>query len=451
MSRERDLSWYLLGAAACIGLNARAQAAAPDAAGGIVQARTPPALRALPAPASAQLAAGRAVYSRHWVPAGAAGVGQGLGPLFNADSCAACHGEHGEGGDGPATDGPAPPALVVQLEGPAPASGAEPPGDPLYGHVLNTAAAAGLQPEGAVTIRYSGTEGQYYPEGFHWRMRVPHYELSGLSRGPLARTTVIKPRLAPPLFGVGLLDAVPAAAIADAAPHVQSGSRRGGEPAWILYRGVRTLGRFGWQGRSLAVRDQTAKAFAREMGLTTSDRPRDDCTPAEADCWQPREASSPEVVDELLDAVVSYVGALAVPESPARAPPDSPGAELFATIGCAQCHRPELPVELTGADGQRTRAVIAAYSDLLLHDLGAEMADYDASGARVPSRWRTAPLWGLGYRSHRSGTTFLHDGRARNLEEAILWHSAEGARARHNFVALFPRQREALLHWLEAL
>jgi CxxC motif-containing protein (DUF1111 family) len=412
-----------LGAAACLGLHAQAQdAGLPQTLTGTMQAPAPPALRARPAPQSAQIARGRAIYERHWV--------QGLGPLFNANSCAACHGEHGEGGAAPAADGPAPAALVLQLETPGTASGADGPGDPVYGHVLNTSAVDGLQPEGAVTIHYGETEGPYYPDGFHWRLRVPHYRLSGLTRGPLARTTIIKPRLAPALFGAGLLESVPATAIVD--------------------RGVGVPGRFGWQGRSVSIRDQAAKAFAREMGLTTTARPRDDCTPAEADCWQPHDASSPEVADEFLEAVVSFVGALPVPEPPERARSDSPGPELFATIGCAQCHRPELPVEVTGADGQPTRGTIAAYSDLLLHDLGAEMADQDASGATVSTRWRTAPLWGLGYRSH-GGATFLHDGRARTVEEAILWHSAEGAQARHNFVALFPRHREALLRWLEAL
>ena len=421
-----------LGAAACLGLHAPAQGAGPPQTAAVtVQAATLPVLRARPAPPSAQIEQGRVVYERHWV--------QGLGPLFNANSCTACHGEHGEGGTAPAADGPAPTALVLQLETPGTASGAEPPGDPVYGHVLNTSAVDGLQPEGAVTIHYSETEGQYYPDGFHWRLRVPHYRLSGLSRGPLARTTVIKPRLAPALFGAGLLESVPATAI-----------RRGAQPAGDLFRGVNAFGRFGWQGRSVSIREQIAKAFAREMGLTTTDRPRDDCTPAEAECWQSHGTGLPEVAEELVEAVVSFVGALPVPEPPGGARSDSRGPQLFATIGCAQCHRPELPVEVTGADGRPARGIIAAYSDLLLHDLGAEMADQDASGATVSSRWRTAPLWGLGYRSH-SGTTFLHDGRARTLEEAILWHSAEGAQARHNFVALFPRHREALLRWLEAL
>lgn len=392
----------------------------------------------------AAISTGRSVYDRHWVPAGKPGIGQGLGPLFNANSCAACHGSGGEGGKAPATDGPAPASLVIQLEPRETGSGSEPGGDPVYGHVLNTSAVDGVQVEGAVSIHYGETEGHYYPDGLRWHMRVPHYRLIRLTRGPLARTTVIRPRLAPPLFGLGWLEAVPEAAI------VGVGERGTGEPAWNLFRGVRTLGRFGWQGGSVSIRDQTTKAFAREMGLTSSDRPHDDCTAAEVDCLRQPSGGSPEVADPLVDTVVRYVRTLAVPDSSGRAPSDSAGPRVFATIGCAGCHRPQLPVELPEAGGQRTRSVITPYTDLRLHDLGSDMADEDASGAPVRSKWRTAPLWGLGYRV-RNGATLLHDGRALTPEEAVLWHGGEAARARRSFVNLFAGQREALLHWLETL
>jgi CxxC motif-containing protein (DUF1111 family) len=392
-----------------------------------------------------RISVGKAVFGRHWAPAGTAGVGQGLGPLFNADSCSACHGAGGEGGKGPSGDGPAPAALVVQLETPAAAvTGAEPGGDPVYGHVFNTSAVPGVQAEGVVLIHYREDEGHYYPDGFSWRMRVPRYRLSGLSHGPLARTTVIKPRLAPSMLGIGWLEAVPEAAI------VGPGTPGTAAPAWDIYQGVRTLGRFGWQGGSVSIRDQTTKALAREMGLTSRDQSHDDCTAVEEDCLRQPNSGSPEVADEVVADLVSFERTLAVPDSPRRSASGSGGAEIFARIGCADCHQPELPVERPEADGKRTRAVITPYTDLRLHDLGSEMADEDASGARVASKWRTAPLWGLGYRV-QGGATLLHDGRARSPEEAILWHSGEAGRARRNFVTLLHRQREALLQWLETL
>jgi CxxC motif-containing protein (DUF1111 family) len=306
-------------------------------------------------------------------------------------------------------------------------------GDPVYGHVFNTTALGSVAAEGAVTIRYSEIYGYYYPDGVRWHLRAPHYELVRLSHGPLAPTTLIKPRLAPALFGVGLLEAVPKSAV-------------DGEAGMT--------GRFGWQEEAGSVRDQTTRAFSREMGVTSGDRPNDDCTPREVDCLLHADAvnSSPEVTEDLLDALVAFEHELAVPASSVHPKNATLGSELFVAIGCADCHRPRLPVELAGANGTRVSGVIGPYTDLRLHDLGMEMADMNASGAKIASKWRTAPLWGFGYRLRtESQPTFLHDGRARTAEEAILWHSGEAAHTRQEFTNLGPRSRAALLHWLETL
>jgi len=439
-----------LSIAILVGLTAQAES--PDAPVGgkaFVDRRNPPSYRLLDEAEAAQVSLGRSVFDTQWAPAGTPDVGGrvGVGPLYNATSCNACHHE-GEGGRGSDGDGAAPASLVIQLGSSA---GAEPNGDPVYGSILSTSALQGVRVEGAVMIQYDETAGYYYPFGGRWSLRVPHYRLVGLSRGPLAPTTVIKPRLAPALFGVGLLEAVPESAITEATAPRADG-RYSGAPVWRSFQGKRLPGRLGWQGGAVSVRDQTTKAFAGEMGLTTSDRISDDCTSAEADCGGQPKSGSPEVSDELLDAVVAFVRTLAVPESPVHAENDSMGSELFARIGCAACHRPRLPVVLPGADGTGVPRVIAPYTDLRLHDLGMEMSDENASGTKVVSRWRTAPLWGMGYRLKlESHSTFLHDGRARSAEEAILWHSGEAARAKGNFMNLGPRAREALLHWLETL
>ncbi|MGH8264239.1 MAG: di-heme oxidoredictase family protein, partial [Steroidobacteraceae bacterium] len=264
--------------------------------------------------------------------------------------------------------------------------------------------------------------------------------------------TVIKPRLAPGLFGAGLLDAVPDNAIGDGVPGARPDGRASGNAVWYSHQGRRMVGRFGWQGQSVSTRDQTTKALAHEMGVTSSDRDTDDCTSTEADCLKLRISASPEISDDLLDAVVAYLRTLAVPESPLRADENSPGSRLFMDIGCGECHQPRLPVELQVADGSRVPGVIAPYTDLRLHDLGLAMGDETASGAKVTTKWRTAPLWGLGYRIKMERyATFLHDGRARTVEEAILWHSGEAAPQRSRFVKLGPRSREALIRWLGAL
>jgi CxxC motif-containing protein (DUF1111 family) len=388
----------------------------------------------LPADAEpAQIDLGRSLFNTQWSAAGAPGAGrsgiarrEGLGPLFNATSCNTCH-SGGAAGSGPSGNGPIPTALEIQLESPAAEAGGRPGGDPVYGSVFSTSALEGVQAEGTVTVRYTEVYGYYYPDGSRWRMRVPHYRLDGLSHGTLASTTVIKPRLAPPLFGVGLLELVPETAVGAGGP-----------------------GRFGWQGAALSVRDQTTKALAGEMGVTSPDRPSDDCTPAEVDCLRKHNGRSPAISAEEIVALVAFERSLAAPESQANTERDLLGSELFRNIGCAACHRLRMPVALPQADGTTVQRVIAPYTDLRLHDLGRPMDDETVAGVKVRSRWRTAPLWGSSYRMKAQGyPTFLHDGRARSPEEAILWHGGEAASARLKFVNLGPRSRNAVLHWLE--
>jgi CxxC motif-containing protein (DUF1111 family) len=323
---------------------------------------------------------------------------------------------------------------VVQLEAP-PLAGrtapdpADPPGDPVYGRILSPAALTGFTPEGQVLIHYHVIQ-RTYPDGTAWTLRQPSYELAHLNYGPLAANTVIKPRLAPPLFGVGLLEAVP------------------GRPP------LAGAGRFGWQAAALSVRDQTTRALAREMGVTSTDRPVDDCTGAQTQCLTQRHPESVEMAGELLGALLTFEKWLAVPSNPRPAPPaqQAAGLRLFTTTGCPACHRPEQPVALRTPQGTPLQTVIAPYSDLSVHDLGAGLADRDAGGNAHASRWRTAPLWGMGYRfSRESKPTFLHDGRARSLEEAVLWHDGEAAGVRERFEHLPRAQREQLLRFVGGL
>jgi CxxC motif-containing protein (DUF1111 family) len=211
-------------------------------------------------------------------------------------------------------------------------------------------------------------------------------------------------------------------------------------------------GRFGWQATALSVEDQTARAFSREMGLTSADIPHDDCTPAETACLHAPSNGSPEVSADIFNAVLSFQRYLAVPASPTPHPIPDLDAKTFADLGCVACHQPRLAVTLTDADGKDYAAVIAPYTDLRLHDLGTRLADETVAGKKISSKWRTAPLWGLGYRTNLEHfPTFLHDGRARSAEEAILWHDGEAAGARQNFEQLPAAQRKAFLHWLETL
>jgi CxxC motif-containing protein (DUF1111 family) len=400
-----------------------------------VNHRDPPPYLPLSGSVADLYSLGHAVFNTDFVPAGTVGAGRraGLGPLFSAPSCDECHNE-GAHGRGPVSDGPAPNALVVQLEA-LPAADrrepdiADPPGDPVYGRVLNPAAVEGFTSEGMAVIHYHVIQ-RTYPDGTAWMLRQPTYELTHLNYGPLAANIVIKPRLAPALFGLGLLEAVP------------------GRPARA------GPGRFGWQASALSIKDQTTRALAREMGVTNSERPADDCTDAETQCLQQRHRETPEMSGELLEALLTFQKWLSLPANPLPQSPaeERAGFKLFKATGCAGCHQPQQSVALVQPDGQPLKAVIAPYTDLSVHDLGPELADRDVSGSVHPTRWRTAPLWGMGYRlSRERKPTFLHDGRARSVEEAVLWHDGEAAVVRQRFEQLPRAQRERLLAFVAAL
>ena len=391
---------------------------APAVIGGLpfADARNPPAYTALDAAQRQTVDLGHAVFNTQFLPAGAPNATRydGLGPMYNASSCDACHNE-GARGRGPSGDGPVPAALLVQLER---RYGTETRGDPVYGETLTTTALPGMVPEGRVTVNYTERVGRY-ADGTAYRLREPRYTLTGLTRGPIDATTLVEPRIAPALFGLGLLEA------AVDAPE----------------------GRFGWQGSSASIREQTAKAFARDIGITSEERPRDDCTPAEQECLNAANGGDPEVSPELFAAVVAFQRTLAVPLPPA-ATEEAPqaGTRSFEAAGCVACHRPQLAVKVQGSD-----AVIEPFTDLRRHDLGAGLADRDGTGRIVTTRWRTAPLWGMAYRLQlERQPTFLHDGRARSIEEAILWHDGEARSARRHFSQLSAADRALLLKWLAA-
>jgi CxxC motif-containing protein (DUF1111 family) len=390
--------------------------------------RNPPSYRKLSDSEFARYDLGMAVFNTQFVPAGTPNAGRrgGLGPLFNSFSCDSCH-TNGARGRGPTEDGPAPSPLVMQLATTPTRNPTDPEGDPVYGRVLNTISLKGVPPEGVAMIRYEEISG-HYPDGSAWSLRAPHYTLTNLRYGPLSPQTIVKPRIAPALFGAGLLDA--ASVDHDHGAH----------------------GRFGWQASALSVRDQTARAFAREMGLTSADMRSDDCTKAETACQQQPSGGSPEVSDDIFNAVLSFQRWLAVPASPTPHTIPDRDANTFTKLGCIGCHQPQLQVGLTDDTGKDVPAVIAPYTDLHLHDLGSRLADENVAGKKVTSKWRTAPLWGLGYRmSLERFPTFLHDGRARSAEEAILWHDGEAAGARTSFEHLSAPERKAFLHWLETL
>jgi CxxC motif-containing protein (DUF1111 family) len=310
-----------------------------------------------------------------------------------------------------------------------------------YGFVLNVAAIKGFRPEARVSIAYR-TRVVKLSDGAAVELREPTYRVDNLDGPALASDTVLMPRLPPSAMGDGLLEMVPADELERIA-HDEATAGLNGQLAWLTKGATRVLGRFGWQASEPTVASQVAVAFAREMGLTNPLEAHDDCAPTNAACKTAPQGGNPEVEPALLDAVVNFVRWHAVPVTKA---PDltGAGAQLFEAAGCAQCHRPTLSIE----EGK----VIRPFTDLLLHDMGQGLADRTVGDSIAPSQWRTAPLWGMHAASVATQAQhYLHDGRARSLEEAILWHNGEARSARDRFAKLTSDQRRTLVNWINTL
>jgi len=419
----------------------------PEALGIVVQEdlRAPQSWRPLTQAEQTRFDLGQAVFNTEWSAATGTSSGRtdGLGPLFNVQSCDACHNSRRRG-RGPRGDGEAPLDLVIQL-GRMRADGQVERGIAEYGHVLNTNAISGFVPEGVVSIRYE-TQVHTYPDGGTASLRVPRYSISRLSGAPLSADVLIMPRMPPSVQGVGLLERVPDSELKRLANSVRSHGISG-RVSRLKDSTPASMGRFGWQATERSVASQTASAFAREMGLSTQlIETHADCGVEDAACRDAPNGGLPEVEANLFDALITFQELHAVPVSSAL-DRNSKESKLFENIGCAACHRSALPVHVDGR-----AATIHPYTDLLLHDLGSGLADRELAGRAAPGEWRTAPLWGLAAAA-ASGQSLrlLHDGRARSVEEAILWHDGEALHARQRFEQLSAAQRRSLAEWVERL
>ncbi|GLK55549.1 CxxC motif-containing protein (DUF1111 family) [Methylopila capsulata] len=373
------------------------------------------------------VAIGRAIFARLWVPAPASTRhADGLGPLFAARSCASCHSaEAGRtrfrlGRDDPGQD----PGLVVRLGS---AVGAP---DPVYGAELQPEGLGKVPGEGRAAVTFAASGKPF------WRLEAPGY-------GPLAPDTAMSARVAPSLAGLSLLQRVPEAAIlARAATEARDGVS--GRPHWIEGPEGRALGRFGWKASEPTLAAQAAAAFTLDLGLSTERRPEGagDCTSSQAACREAPHGArpgEPEVAPDLFASLVAFLEHRPTPPPPAPSPR---GVTLFASTGCAACHAPSLPL----GDG----AEVAAFTDLLLHDMGPGLDDGVGEQTAASAEWRTAPLWGLS-RTLAQGSGLLHDGRAATVADAVRWHEGEAAPARARFEALTPAERKTLVDYVSGL
>ena len=222
---------------------------------------------------------------------------------------------------------------------------------------------------------------------------------------------------------------------------------------WDIRKGEYALGRFGWKANEPTVEQQAAGAFRGDIGITSNLFPDENCTGVQEACATAISGGSPEVPDERLGKVAFYVQTLAVPAMRDFEEPEvEQGARLFVQANCSACHTPR---HVTGESHEAValrEQVIFPYTDLLLHDMGEGLADNRPDGLATGTEWRTPPLWGIGLVETVNGhTMLLHDGRARNLEEAILWHGGEALESRNRFMEMPKSDRDALLRFLRSL
>lgn len=397
---------------------------------------------------------GNNFFNDNWVTAPASTTARdGLGPLFNAQSCSSCHFKDGRGAP-PSDEDPEELGLLLRLSVPGEGEHGAPVPHPVYGGQLQDRAINDVSAEGTIAIDGREITGTF-DDGTPYTLIDPRYSVADPAYGPLGDDTMISPRIAPPVFGAGLLEAVPdetlrelASLQADADGDVSGRLNM----VWSPAAQAMTVGRFGWKANVATVEEQTAGAFHGDIGITSFLHPLQDCTPTQSACVAAPEGGQPEISDDKLGRVVFYTRALAVPaRRDVGEPVTDRGEQVFADLGCSACHTPELRTGDSDIEPLANQT-IRPYTDLLLHDMGPGLADGRPDFGADGSEWRTAPLWGIGLTDEVNGhTRFLHDGRARDLSEAILWHGGEAQSARDGFLASSKDDRDALIAFLNSL
>ena len=418
-----------------------------------------------------QFKLGNALFRKIWVSSpSSTQASDGLGPLFNARGCQSCHVKDGRGH--PPFPGQAENvSMFLRLSVPPGENDtrlamdgvvAGEVGDPTYGTQLQDFAVPGLRAEGRMVIDYADLP-VTLGDGTEVTLRAPHYSVADLASGPLAEDVMLSPRLANPMIGLGLVEQIPAEDIlALADPDDLDSDGISGRPNWTIEPVNQSvmLGRFGWKAGMATIRSQSAAAFAGDIGISTPlvNLPHGDCTERQGECLamptgeQARLGAS-EAPDPVLDLVTFYAQTLGVP---ARRDVDDPavlrGKAAFYGAGCASCHVPKFVTSRAAENPAHRFQLIWPHSDFLLHDMGAGLADNRPEGLADGREWRTPPLWGIGLTETVSGHTFfLHDGRARDLVEAILWHGGEAQATRDAFAQMSQATRDDVVAFLESL
>jgi CxxC motif-containing protein (DUF1111 family) len=403
----------------------------------------------------AKIKAGFSLYSKGWVTAPASTrVRDGLGPMFNAVTCTSCHQHNGRGR--PPIEGlKADFSLLIRLSIPGKTHNGAPIPEPNYGGQFHPKAILGVKPEGSLAIKRKYIKG-YFADGHSYELEVPQYDLVNLNYGSLHTDVMISPRVAPAIIGLGYLNAIDKSDILKNSDEFDKNNDGiSGRPNWVydIKNNRVELGRFGWKASQPNLAQQNAAAFNGDLGITSSLFEKENCTEDQDNCNNAPSGGELEIDDKRLSFVNLLTEMIDAPKR--RNILNSNvinGEKVFKKISCNACHIPDWITATNNINPALSGMKISPYTDLLLHDMGEGLADnrpdFEANGRE----WKTPPLWGIGLQKRVNGhTRFLHDGRARNLEEAILWHGGEAKPSQEKYLSLSLKDRQDLLSFLNSL
>ncbi|MGP5010631.1 di-heme oxidoreductase family protein [Psychrobacter glacincola] len=428
---------------------------------------------------------GNAFFRQPWVVAPASTDSRdGLGALFNVAACQSCHVKDGRG-HAPMTSDDDADSLLIRLAMPATTdeqrqqlqnSLIEKVVHPMYGGQLQDRGIQGVPAEARIAVQWTDKP-VTFADGHVETLRAPTFNLTKPGYGAFDDDLMVSPRVALPMIGLGLLEQIPDEAIKKQAVDNKNSTNGdiSGKFNWVMdpQTGKHALGRFGWKAGQTKLITQNQSAFNEDMGLTSNIRPHESCMPTQTACMNATTGADEqgngkppvEVNDEVAKFVEFYTRNLAVPHR--RDADDTlvlAGKKRFYDMGCQSCHTPRYQLPKTDDDHlEQHGQVIYPYTDLLLHDMGDDLADRTIAG-KLPAKniqveflansyeWRTPALWGIGLaQTVDPQATFLHDGRARTLMEAVLWHGGEAQKQQQKVLKLDKQGRSELNAFLQSL
>ncbi len=395
---------------------------------------------------------GKSFFRVPWVEAPSATTARdGLGPLFNANTCIHCHPRNSAG---IAVDEKGKPtrSLLLRLshknsdnKNLLKTVGFEP--DSTYGTQLSKHSNANIAKEAVYSVVYTDVNGTY-PDGSHYSLRKPTYHVTDMGYGNFDKETVVAPRIGSALIGLGQLELISEKdilAYEDVNDRDGDGISGKANYAYDPETNTTKLGRFTWKASATTVKHQSAAAAHNDMGLSNPIFPSHNCTDKQKSCLDASKRSehAHDLTEQRLNAIAFYLSNLAIPKQ-RNAKQHIEGQKIFNSLNCKSCHVPQYKT----ASG----IMIQPYSDLLLHDMGEGLADGRSEFLATGNEWRTPPMWGIGLYEKASGeANYLHDGRARSIEEAILWHGGEAEKSKKDFMDLAKEKRDKLILFLKSI